>query len=116
MWLIVLQGPRLPGTLPLYGLHRQGLLQEGGDDQALQGMFKHSTILFSSQAAILDVTVGSVHIEQKCLAFSTLFFSHFLYLLKLIKLISNFVEVNDCFTYVLVVKLHIVDQSFNVIA
>lgn len=37
MRFIVLQGPGLPGTLPLHGLHCQGLLQERGDDQAFQG-------------------------------------------------------------------------------
>lgn len=38
MRFIILQGPWLPGALPLHGLHRQGLLQEGGNDQAFQGI------------------------------------------------------------------------------
>lgn len=35
MWVIVLQGPGIQGTFPLHGLYGQGVLQEGGDDQAL---------------------------------------------------------------------------------
>lgn len=37
MWVVVLQGSWLPRALPLYGLHSESFLQEGRDDQTLQG-------------------------------------------------------------------------------